>query len=366
MTVNTSDIGMQDGPVVDSPRDPQPGAEATAPREGPELIAAARAFEGENRWTSWRLLLSTLTALAIPMVIIGWSDFWLVQVLAGLLAGLVQVRLFIFYHDALHGAIFRNDPIGQAIMTVVGYYLLAVRSVWKETHDYHHQNNAKLIGSAVGSYPVISVGMLPKLTPKQWRMYRMIRHPLTIVAGLVTIFFLGMVLSAFLRDPRRHWQGPLAAGLYILVFVALTWAFGWMIALSALVLPNVLAMAIGSYLFYAQHNFPEVKLAKRSDWTYTNAALRSSSMFEMSPLMHWFTGNIGYHHVHHLNHRIPFYRLREAMEAIPELQNPGRTSWRLRDIRACLSLAIWDPEQDRMLTYAEVERLRATSANSAA
>jgi omega-6 fatty acid desaturase (delta-12 desaturase) len=79
-------------------------------------------------------------------------------------------------------------------------------------------------------------------------------------------------------------------------------------------------------------------------------------MFEMSAVLHWFTGNIGYHHIHHLNHRIPFYRLPEAMAAIPELQAPGRTSWKPRDVMACLQLAVWDPEQDRMLTYRELGR----------
>ena len=339
---------------------------APGPRTGPALIAAARAFEGECRWTTWRLLLTTLIALAIPLGLVISIDSWPVQVLAGLLAGLIQVRLFIFYHDALHGAIFRGDPVGQALMSVVGYYLLAVRSVWTETHDYHHQNNAKLVGSSIGSYPMLSVNMLSKVTPVEWRMYRLIRHPLTILGGLLTLFLVGMVWSPFQRNPRRHWQGPLAALIYVAVFSALTWWSGWWLAFCVLVVPNIIAMAVGSYLFYAQHNFPEVKIAMRKDWAFTNAALHSSSMFEMSPLMHWLTGNIGYHHVHHLNHRIPFYRLPEAMRAIPELHNPGRTSWRLRDIRACLRLAVWDPLQNRMLTYAEAARLRRAAPASGA
>jgi omega-6 fatty acid desaturase (delta-12 desaturase) len=329
------------------------------PRSGPALIAATRPFEDERPWTSRRLLLSTLITLGLLLVVAATATWWPVQVLAGLLAGLVQVRLFIFYHDALHGAIFRKAPLAQLLMTAVGYYLLAVRSVWQETHDYHHQNNAKLVGSSIGSYPLLSVGMLPKVTPAQWRMYRIIRHPLVMIAGPVTIFLVGMVWSAFRRDPARHWQGILAAGLHLAALVALTWWGGWRASLCVLVLPDVISMAIGSYLFYAQHNFPDVKLSKRSTWSFTNAALRSSSMFDMSPMMHWFTGNIGYHHVHHLNHRIPFYRLREAMQAIPELQQPGRTSWSLRDIRGCLSIGVWDPGQDRMLTYAEVARLPA-------
>jgi omega-6 fatty acid desaturase (delta-12 desaturase) len=136
-------------------------------------------------------------------------------------------------------------------------------------------------------------------------------------------------------------------------------------ALCLLVIPLAVTHGMGTYLFYAQHNFPDMNLKSRREWDYTHAALRSSSMFDMPPLMHWLTGNIGYHHVHHLNHRIPFYRLPEAMASVPELQNPGRTSWRLRDVKACLDLAVWDPDRGRMLTYAELGPLGSVAPQSA-
>lgn len=331
--------------------------EAVAPgpsgRSGPELIRATGPFEVESRWLSWVLLLQTLLLLAGLLTLVLLAPSWPVQVLAGLLAGLVQVRLFIFYHDAMHGAIFRRDPLGQAVMSAVGFYLLMVRSVWQETHDYHHQHNARKFDSWIGTYPVLTVAMARQASPGKMRAYRLFRHRLTILAGSFTLAVIGMGVSPFLRKPGRHWGGLVAIVLHLAVFAGLVYGCGWVTALCALTLPYALAMAIGAYLFYAQHNFPALKLARREDWSFANAALQASSMFEMGPLMRWFTGNIGYHHVHHLNHRIPFYRLREAMRAIPELQNPGRTSWRLRDIRACLDLYLWDPGQERMLTYAE-------------
>jgi acyl-lipid omega-6 desaturase (Delta-12 desaturase) len=64
--------------------------------------------------------------------------------------------------------------------------------------------------------------------------------------------------------------------------------------------------------------------------------------------MAWFTGNIGYHHIHHLNARIPFYRLPEVMKKLPELQRPKRTSLDPRDIARCLSLKVWDAGSQRM------------------
>jgi omega-6 fatty acid desaturase (delta-12 desaturase) len=92
-------------------------------------------------------------------------------------------------------------------------------------------------------------------------------------------------------------------------------------------------------------------LQPREKWTYERAALESSSFMEMGPVMNWFTGNIGYHHVHHLNPGIPFYRLPEAMAAIPALQRPGKTSLRPADIAACFKLKLWDPEAGKMVGY---------------
>ena len=350
----SSTVAPETAPKALAPTEaPAPESTSIPERTGAELIRASSAFEGESRFTTWRLLATTVAVQALLVWVIIALDWWPAKALAAIVMGLVQVRLFIFYHDALHGAIFRNSTIGHALMWVIGFYVVAVRSVWKETHDYHHQNNAKLVGSAVGSFPVLSVGMRERVTPAQLRAYRLARHPLTIFFGYITVFLIGMTIPPFRRDPRRHWAAPLAAVFHIAWFVGLGLTLGWLDSFFLVVVAGFVAMAAGAYLFYAQHNFPGMRLRGRRDWNHAFAALHSSSMFDMSRMMHWFTGNIGYHHVHHLNHRIPFYRLPEAMQAMPELHRPVRTSWRLRDIRACLSMYLWDPEQDRMLTYAE-------------
>ncbi|MEZ4749742.1 MAG: fatty acid desaturase [Bdellovibrionota bacterium] len=126
----------------------------------------------------------------------------------------------------------------------------------------------------------------------------------------------------------------------------------------AYLLPLYVSCMLGAYLFYIQHNFPSMQLRPREEWTFLFAALNSSSFMEGSAFVHWLTGNIGYHHVHHLNSRIPFYRLPEAMAAIPELQNPGRTSLRPREIVRCLKLKLWDPRRNRMVSFAECHPVR--------
>ncbi len=335
-----------------------PGAEPCAradatPRTGAELIRAMRPFQDERPWRSWWLFASTLAIFACSLGAIVIEPWWPLKVVGGAIAGLVQVRLFIFYHDAMHGAIFRNSRLSRALVTGLGYYLVAPHRVWKESHDFHHQNNAKMMGSRIGSFPLMTREEAAAISARRRLIYRVTRHPLTIAGGYFTVFMFGLVLGPFIRSPRTYWPGMLAMLLHYSLLAAITWQFGWVIGLCAVVVPSLVGTAVGSYLFYAQHNFPDMTLFERKDWTFTAAALRSSSMFDMSGLMHWFTGNIGYHHVHHLNHLVPFYRLPEAMRVIPELQRPVRTSWRIRDIAACFRLSVWDQASGRMLRYAE-------------
>ena len=112
---------------------------------------------------------------------------------------------------------------------------------------------------------------------------------------------------------------------------------------------------MGAYLFYAQHNFPGAKYKNNTEWNYTHAALESSSYMDLNPFMQWVTANIGFHHIHHLNSKIPFYRLPEAMAAIPELQEPKTTSLMPSDIIACLKLKVWDPEKNSMIGYEDAD-----------
>jgi omega-6 fatty acid desaturase (delta-12 desaturase) len=320
-------------------------------RDGAALVKATFPYAQEDVATTWRLLFTTFVVLFISFGAALFAPWLPLRLVAAVVAGLTWVRAFIFFHDALHGAVFRDSWLGMRVMDVIGWYTLSPASVWKETHDYHHRNNAKLVGASIGSYPLVSTKMWPKMTVAQRRWYAFARHPLTIAAGYMTIFVAGMCISAFLREPKKHWQAGVALVVHFGTGAALWAAFGASTALIGYFLPMAVSFSSGAYLFYAQHNFPTIDLRGRREWSYHYAALRSSSYFVMPRLMHWFTGNIGYHHVHHLNHKIPFYRLPEAMAAIPELQNPGETSWRPSDIMACLRLKMWDPEAGKMVGW---------------
>jgi len=322
-------------------------------RAGAALIRQSKPFSEEDASTTWRLWASTVAVWAASLLVTLFSPFWPVQLLASVVLGLTIVRMFIFFHDYKHGAVFRDSKVGGMMMDLLGWYVLVPPQVWRETHDYHHRNNARMVGASIGSYPTVTTKMWRMMTPTQRRWYSFARHPLTIFGGYFTVFIGGMITASFLRSPKENWDGPLALLAHFAMLGIVGYFLGPFTAFAAVFLPLFIACGAGSYLFYAQHNFHGIELRDRRSWTYHHAALRCSSMFDMPAVMHWFTGNIGYHHVHHLNHKIPFYRLPEAMDAIPELQNPHRTNWSPSEVWGLLQLKLWDQDSERLITWAE-------------
>jgi omega-6 fatty acid desaturase (delta-12 desaturase) len=344
-----------------------------AVRTEKELIDATRPFAQEDKATSWRKLAGTFGVFALCEVVtwLAWrqyvhlgaefgADRWSsgatwaalgAMFTSAVLAGLTTVRAFIVYHDYLHGAILRRSKLARALLYTYGIFVMTPPRVWRETHNYHHAHTAKIVGSHVGSYAMVTPAIWAKMSARERLVYKIIRHPLTIAAGYFTIFMYGMCVSPLLRGGRKNWDSALSLAVAIGLNVSLFWAFGpafWFFMYFA---PCAVAMATGSYLFYAQHNFPDIYVQPRDQWSYTRAALESSSYMKTGPVMGWFTGNIGYHHVHHLNPLIPFYRLPEAMAAIPELQNPRTTTLSWADVAKNFTLKIWDPTEERMVGY---------------
>jgi acyl-lipid omega-6 desaturase (Delta-12 desaturase) len=318
-------------------------------RTGKNLISATKPYAHENLAYSWWSFGSTLllfisllvgTTLPIPFGLrLGLS----------LLAGLVLLRLFVIYHDQQHHAILARSPLAGLILRAFGIYALSPTSIWRSSHNHHHNHNSKLRGSHIGSFPVMTRTRFDESSRTQRFSYLVSRHPLTILLGYPTVFLYGMCIAPALRDPRRHLDCCIALCLHAIICTLFVILGNWLGLTLSYLLPFFVAGAIGAYLFYAQHNFPGVSFNDANGWTYEKAALDSSSFLRMGQLMNWFTGNIGYHHIHHLNSRIPFYRLPEVFKGIPELQTPKTTSLHPGEIRRCLRLKFWDAEQQEMV-----------------
>ena len=265
------------------------------------------------------------------------------------LTALLAVRLFVIYHDQQHRAILSKSRLADFFMRFYGILVLCPSSIWRASHDHHHAHNSKLLSAYIGSYPIMTKEQYRKSSGSERFKYLFIRHPLTILCGYFFAFLLGMVVLPLIRAPRKHYDCLLSLVLHAALVTLLVVKFGWLALLLTLVLPLFMGSAIGTYLFYAQHNFPDVIFKDKGGWTYEGAALESSSYLKTNPLMAWFTANIGYHHIHHLNHRIPFYRLPEVYRAIPELRQVKTTSLQPREILRCLSLKVWCVESQRMV-----------------
>jgi len=285
-----------------------------------------------------------------------WNFHPAAQIACSVLSGLLILRLFVIYHDQQHHAILANSRSAEVFMRIFGMYSLSASSIWRASHNYHHNHNSKLRGSHIGSFPIMTKAQYLKSSKGERFEYQFVRHPLTILFGYLFMFIYGMCINPFLNDRRKHFDCLVALLVHILIGVTITWFFGWKGLLLAQTIPHLLACAVGTYLFYAQHNFPGVSFSDNAGWTYEKAALESSSYLRTNPIMAWFTANIGYHHVHHLNSRIPFYRLPEVVREVPELQNPKVTSLHPVDIVRCLRLKVWDVETQRMITGRELRQ----------
>ncbi|HEV8515972.1 MAG TPA: fatty acid desaturase [Cyclobacteriaceae bacterium] len=324
-------------------------------RCGKQLISDSKKFSCECRWRSWAELASTIIP-TILLVVLGFLETvpLPIRIFSSVICGLLYVRLFVIYHDYQHRAILQNSAIAHWIMIFLGIYLLAPETIWKRSHEHHHNNNSKLTLSGIGSYPTVSKVRFLKLSTKERRLYLINRHPLTVMFGYFTLFIYWLNVKSYIESPKKHFDSLLALVLHVSIASLVMYFYGPVIFIFGWCFPFFLAFSMGAYLFYSQHNFPEAKFRENHEWAYDQAAIASTSRMVMNPVMHWFTGNIGYHHVHHLNSRIPFYRLREAMDSMPELNNVPTTSWHPVEMFKCLRLKVWDAENGKMITLKQL------------
>ncbi|MCJ7556026.1 MAG: fatty acid desaturase [Gammaproteobacteria bacterium] len=345
------------GQTLDTERDsPEAGAEM---RVGRELFNATAPFAVESVSMSWWHVGSTFVLLLASLVGAGIAPGWPLRLMLCLLGALSMVRAFIMYHDYMHGALLSDSRLAAIVFRIYAALALTPPNSWKKSHNYHHRHVGQVSGVSIGAFPVITTRMWREASWKERAGYRVERHPVTVLCGYITIFFFSITLLSLLKKPLRHLDS-LVALLAHGSLIAVVWVYGGFdVAFFVVLLPMGIASALGSYLFFAQHSFKNMRILTPGTWNFYRAAMESSSYLRMNKVMQWFTGNIGFHHIHHLNIRIPFYRLPEAMKAIPELQSPQTTTLAPRDILECFRCFLWDEDRQRMVSYREARQLAA-------
>ena len=318
-------------------------------KTGTELVSATKRFAKDDPRKSWWCVLSSTFLLFAALAGTAWNLPMAVRAGCSVLSGFLLMRLFVIYHDQQHYAILSRSKVAERLMKIFGILAVTPSSVWRSSHNHHHKHNSKLRGSDIGSFPIMTKDQYLKSTRATRFSYLFVRHPLTILFGYIFMFLFGMCLNPFLNYPRKHFDCLIAIVVHLAIGATLLIYGGWTALLFTLLIPFFITYAVATYFFYAQHNFPGVSFRDQGGWTYEKAAMESSSFMRTGRIMGWFTANISYHHIHHLNARVPFYRLPEVMREIPELQNPKTTSLRPADIWRCLRLKVWDVEGQRMV-----------------
>jgi acyl-lipid omega-6 desaturase (Delta-12 desaturase) len=292
--------------------------------------------------------------LMIQSLHVGW---WLTWLLAVPVAGLLT-RLFIIQHDCGHGAFFRSARANNAVGFVLGVVTLTPYRYWRRTHAIHHATSGDLDHREFGDVRTFTVEeylALSRWGRLRYRLYRSMG--VLLVLGPIYQFVIKHRLPMDApRDWKREWSGVLWTNVALAAVVAAFWLTIGPLAFLAVWLPIFVLSGISAiWLFYVQHQFEETYWEHQPEWDFHRAGIEGSSFFDLPRVLHWFTGNIGYHHVHHLSSRIPNYSLRRCLEENPELQKVTRIT--LLGSLKCARLKLWDEKSRRMVGFRELRRL---------
>lgn len=323
-----------------------------SPREWAEVLAP---FAEAQTGRATTVLLTTGILYAGSWVgmwlSLQWS-YWLTLALAFPTAGLAM-RLFTIQHDCGHGAFFRRRSTNDCVGRILGVLTLTPYDNWRAAHAQHHAATGNLDRRGVGDVTTLTVAEYLSSSPTRQLAYRLYRHPL-VLFGLGGPF-LFVLRHRLPLGRRRDWFSTQATNLGIAVFMAAKIvAFGLIPFLAIDLAILVLWTSIGVWMFYVEHQFQTTYWNRASEWDFYEAALYGSSQLDLPRILAWCTGDNGIHHVHHLNSRIPNYRLRECLEKNPELAAVSRIS--LRDGLRATRLKLWDTDRRELVGFAAIDR----------
>lgn len=303
---------------------------------------------------SWQLL-NTLVPYAllwVAMVYVLSVSYWLVLPLAVLAAGFLA-RIFIIFHDCGHGSFFKSQAANRTFGFVTGLLTLTPFHHWRWQHALHHRGSGDL--NRRGSGDIWMLTVQEYLESSRWRRfaYRLARNPLVLF--VIAPFYVFVIhqrfpaASAQARERRSvHWMN--------LAIFGMAGALSAIMGLKAYLLiqlgVSTLAGVVGVWLFYVQHQFEGAYWERGEGWDYTTAALKGSSFYKLPKILQWFTGNIGYHHIHHLSARIPNYNLERCHKAdnLFAQVNPVTLLSSLKS----LAYRLWDEQQRKLVSFRAV------------
>ncbi|WP_245710790.1 fatty acid desaturase [Citreimonas salinaria] len=300
-----------------------------------------------------------LLVTLVPFVALWALAWWSLSIsypLAAAIAavnGLFLVRLFMIQHDCGHAAFFRSRRFSDWAGRAIGVVTLTPYDVWKRTHAVHHASTGNLDKRGMGDVQTLTVAEFRALSPAARFRYRLYRNPLVLFGlGPFYLFFIQNRLPVgLMRAGRKYWISAMGTNLALAAVLSTLFYMGGLAPLLLIFLPTTLvAASIGVWLFYVQHQFEETSWDSDADWQLHDAALHGSSHYVLPGILRWFTANIGMHHVHHLQSRVPFYRLPEILRDHPPLAEAQCLT--IRESLAGVGLQLWDEDSRRLVSFA--------------
>ncbi len=268
------------------------------------------------------------------------------------------MRSFIVFHDCSHGSFLRSRRANAWLGRAIGLLLYSPFLRWRHDHAVHHASSGDLDRRGTGDVRTLTVTEYRAMPARGRLGYRLMRSPLVMFGlGPIVAMIIGPRIVARGARPRMR-RSVLATDLAIATTVAaLCWSIGWRDYLLVCGPSALLAGSIGIWLFYVQHQFENAYWDSGSDWSFTDAALRGSSYLRLPAVLRFCTGNIGYHHIHHLNAMIPNYNLRRAHDQTPAFHDVPTLS--LIDGLRATRLKLWDEQSQRLVSFRTAQRVVA-------
>ncbi len=312
-------------------------------------------YSKPSNLASWWQVVNTVVPYVALWVLMYYSlsvSYWLTLLLSIFAAGFL-VRAFIIFHDCGHGSFFKSEGMNHWVGIPLGLLAFTPYHRWHKDHKEHHATVGNLDKRGVGDVQTLTVAEYKKLTRWGKFRYRFYRHPIFLLGiAPLLLFVIQFRLPKSNMTKREHLYLQLSNLALIGSAGLVIWLIGWK-AFVLIQLPIIYIASIhGVWLFYVQHQYKDVKWVRAEDWDYKTIALEGSSFFKLPRVLQWFTGNIGFHHIHHLGPRIPNYKLMQCYRENPIFQNTKPITFfsSLQSLR----LRLWDEEKQRLVGFGEV------------
>jgi acyl-lipid omega-6 desaturase (Delta-12 desaturase) len=308
---------------------------------------------------SLRRGLLDLATSALPYVLLSAAMYallhvsvWLVLALSVPTAGFL-VRTFIVFHDCGHGSFLPNRTANNWAGIVCAFLVYSPFGSWRHEHAIHHATSGDLDNRGKGDVETLTVAEYRALSRRGRLGYRLLRNPIVLfgLGPLWALLIQPRLIPAWAR--KRYWRETVLTNLALLALFSGLWLLaGWRAVLLVQLPSAMLAGAAGVWLFYVQHQFEGVYWQRHDDWSYAASALHGSSYLKLPRILQFFSGNIGFHHVHHMNPRIPNYNLQRAHDENPVFhQAPTLSLW---DGIRTLRLKLYDERHHRLVGFSAV------------